>query len=216
MRRLSSSVSIESAGSRAPISVCASSSVNGSSEIADQMSRPARSSSACRNGLAAVSSLRKDNSVSMAGAPGGRSSSSSSTALSASAHCRSSMQMTSGRRVATRPSSSRNASKARRRRLERIGACRAGWCRRRAGDGVHLQEHGEHSRQRRHIRRQQALRRPGVESMRDGGSDRRPLRRAPCRARTRSRSSGPESTTTSSCAGDLAEKVPDQRALADA
>ena len=56
-------------------------------------SRPARSSRARRNGFAAVSSLRKHSSVSMAGAPGGRSSSSSSTALSASAHCRSSMHI---------------------------------------------------------------------------------------------------------------------------
>ena len=78
------------------MSACASSSVIGSSEIADHMPRPARSSRAWRNGLAAVSSLRKHNTVSIAGGLGGRSSSSSRTTLSASAHCRSSIQITSG------------------------------------------------------------------------------------------------------------------------
>ena len=125
-----------------------------------------------------------------AGAPGGRSSSSSSTALSASAHCRSSIQMTSGRRSAIRPSSSRKRVECpppetrADRRSPSVPVPAHG------RDGVHLQQHREHARQRRHIGRQQALDVLAVESTRDGGSDRRPRRRAPCTARTRSRSSG--------------------------
>ena len=46
---------------------------------------PVRSSSVCRNGLDAISSVRKQAIVRIGGACGGRSSSSSSTALSASA-----------------------------------------------------------------------------------------------------------------------------------
>ena len=62
--------------------------------------RAARSSSAWRNGFASTSSVRKHTTISRAGEPGGRSSSSSRTALSASAQCRSSIEITTGRRSA--------------------------------------------------------------------------------------------------------------------
>ena len=120
------------------------------------MSRSPPSSSFRRNGLPATSSLRNDTTVSRAGASGGRSNSSSNSAPSRSAHCRSSMEMTSRRRSAIRTRSSRNTSNARRLNRNGLGDRRFPLATG-LGDGRNPQHHREQSRQRDDVVRQHAL-----------------------------------------------------------
>ena len=77
--------------------------------------------------------------------------------LSASAHCRSSIQITSDRRVASRPSSARKRLERAAPDAKRIDAL-ALVSRHGVGDGVDLQQHGKDARSSaRHIGRQQPL-----------------------------------------------------------
>jgi hypothetical protein len=75
---------------------------------------------AFKYGFDSISSVRTQAIVSVGGASGGRRSSSSKTRLSASAQCRSSMNITSGRAAARRANNSRSAPNARCR--SRIGS----------------------------------------------------------------------------------------------
>ena len=105
-------------------------------------------------GSAPRSSARNESSQRMGGGSGGRSSSRSSGPLSASAHCRSSIQITSGRRSASRPSSSRSAAKPRRRSScgSALSLARRGRRRQR-----YAPEHREHAAQRSGVARQQRV-----------------------------------------------------------
>ena len=152
------SVSVGVAGKQAADRAsCASSSVIGSSDSADHSRRPARSSNAWRNGLAAISSLRKHSSVSIAGGLGGPSSSSSSTdavrvgPLKIVDPDRRAIVGSRAGGAARQAPRTPDAGRAGDRRCS-DSAVAAG-----AGHRVHLEQHGEHARQRRHIGRQQAF-----------------------------------------------------------
>ena len=161
------------------MSAVASSSVIGSSEIADHASRPGRSSSACRNGLrgrffAAEAQHREH----------GRRARRPKQLLEQDGAVRvGPLQVVDAddQRPAIRQPAQQLAQRLecpapKTERIDAPGLLIPA----RVRDGVHLQQHREHSRQRRHIGRQQPSRPAGAESTRDSGSGRRRRRRAPC------------------------------------
>ena len=179
---------MEPAGSRTPISVCASSSVNGSSEIADQMSRPARCQQGLQEGLRgrflAPEGQQREHGgcargpkqlLEQHGAVGVAPLEVVDADDKQLAICHAAEQL--AQRGECSPPETRTD-----RRGQAAGPDARPRSRAPGGARGTLASTPPHPVAA-------DSRCPGVESMRDGDSDRRPLRRAPCKARTRSRSS---------------------------